>query len=224
LEKLLSQRVETVFARYSGVNIETSKNLGGVGALLMFISPLLGFVAPYVGLLGLVGFIMVLIALKGLGDYYSEGGIFNNALYGFMIGVIGSVVALGAFIASALATIADLGISDWMNASEWTTTLMTEAALDTIVKLIAAAVLALIILFVIVVLAAWFYRKSLNLLSTKSGVGMFGTAGLILLVGAFLTIVIIGFVLIWIAVILAAVAFFSIRSTPPTAPSPPQPP
>jgi uncharacterized membrane protein len=205
------------------MNLETSKNLGGVGAILMFISPLLTYVAPFAGLLGLIGFILVLIAFKGLGDYYSEGGIFNNALYGFMIGVVGSVVAVGAFIASALAALADLGISDWMNAAEWTEAFTAETALNTILELAGAAVLALVILFVVVVLTAWFYRSSLNLLSVKSGVGMFGTAGLILLIGAFLTIILIGFLLIWIAVILAAVAFFSIRRTPTEAPAPPQP-
>jgi uncharacterized membrane protein len=205
------------------MNLETSKNLGGVGAILMFISPLLTYVAAYAGLLGLIGFILVLIALKGLGDYYNEGGIFNNALYGFMIGVVGSVVAVGAFIASVLTILADIGIGDWMNVSEWTAAFTAGTAFDTILKLIGAVVIALLILFVAVVLTAWFYRKSLNLLSAKSEVGMFGTAGLILLIGAFLTIVIIGFLLIWIATILAAVAFFSIRRTSTEAPSPPQP-
>lgn len=205
------------------MDLETSKNLGGVGAILMFISPLLTYVAAYAGLLGLVGFILVLIALKGLGDYYGEGGIFSNALYGFMIGVVGGVVAVGALVASALAILADIGISDWMNVSEWTATFTAELAFDTILKVIGAVVITLLILFVTVVIAAWFYRKSLNSLSAKSGVGMFGTAGLILLIGAFLTIVLIGFVLIWIAVLLAAVAFFSIRRKATEAPSPPQP-
>ena len=206
------------------MDLETSKNLGGVGAILMFISPLLTYVAPYAGLLGLVGFILVLIALKGLGDYYNEGGIFNNALYGFMIGVVGGVVAVGAFVASVLTVLADIGISDWMNAGEWTAALtLPETAFDTILKLAGAVVIALLILFVAVVLTAWFYRKSLNSLSAKSGVGMFGTAGLILLIGAFLTIVFVGIVLIWIAVLLTAVAFFSIRRKATEAPSPPQP-
>lgn len=204
--------------------LETSKNLGGVGAILMFISPLLSYVAPYAGLLGLIGFIMVLIALKGLGDHYNEGGIFNNALYGFMIGVVGSVVAAGAFVASVLGILADIGISDWMNPSEWTAAFTAQTAFDTILKLAGAVIIALVILFVVVVLAAWLYRKSLNLLSARSGVSMFGTAGLILLIGAFLTIVIIGFLLIWIAVILVAVAFFSIRRASTEASSPPPPP
>ena len=205
------------------MDLETSKNLGGVGAILMFISPLLTYVALYAGLLGLVGFILVLIALKGLGDYYNEGGIFNNALYGFMIGVVGGVVAVGAFVASVLTILADIGISDWMNASEWTAAFTAGTAFDTILKLAGAVVIALLILFVVVVITAWFYRKSLDSLSAKSGVGMFGTAGLILLIGAFLTVVFIGFLLIWIAILLAAVAFFSIRRKTTESPSPPQP-
>ena len=207
------------------MDLTTNKNLGGVGAILMFISPLLTFVAPYAGLLGLIGFILVLISLKGLGDHYNEGGIFNNALYGFIAGIVGCVVSAGVFLATALTVIADLGISDWTNPNEWTAAFTGEAAFDTILKLAGAVIIALVILFVFVILTAWFYRKSLNLLSAKSGVGMFGTTGLILLIGAVLTIIAIGFLLIWIAVILLAVAFFSIRTTGgPTPEAPPPPP
>ena len=209
------------------MDLTTNKNLGGVGAILMFISPLLTFAAPYTGLLGLIGFILVLIALKGVGDYYNENGIFNNALYGFIVGIIGGVVSIAVFIGTALAIIADIGISDWMNPNEWTAAFTTEAVLDSLLTLLGAIVIAFVILFITIILTAWFYRKSLNLLSTKSGVGMFGTAGLILLIGAILTIVVIGLLLIWIALILLAVAFFSIKTTagpsPEAAPPPPPP-
>jgi len=209
------------------MDLTTNKNLGGVGAILMFISPLLTFAAPYTGLLGLIGFILVLIALKGVGDYYNENGIFNNALYGFIVGIIGGVVSIAVFIGTALAIIADIGISDWMNPNEWTAAFTTEAVLDSLLTLLGAIVIAFVILFITIILTAWFYRKSLNLLSTKSGVGMFGTTGLILLIGAILTIVVIGLLLIWIALILLAVAFFSIKTTagpsPEAAPPPPPP-
>jgi len=209
------------------MDLTTNKNLGGVGAILMFISPLLTFAAPYAGLLGLIGFILVLIALKGVGDYYNENGIFNNALYGFIVGIIGGVVSIAVFIGTALAIIADIGISDWMNPNEWTAAFTTEAVLDSLLTLLGAIVIAFVILFITIILTAWFYRKSLNLLSTKSGVGMFGTTGLILLIGAILTIVVIGLLLIWIALILLAVAFFSIKTTagpsPEAAPPPPPP-
>jgi len=72
--------------------------------------------------------------------------------------------------------------------------------------------LAVVVLFILLVIAAIFYRKSLNMLSSKSGVGMFSTAGLLLLIGAILTIIVIGIIIIWIAIILLAVAFFSIKT------------
>ena len=70
----------------------------------------------------------------------------------------------------------------------------------------------MVILFIFVVVAALFYRKSLNSLAQKTGVGLFGTTGLILLIGAVLTIIVIGFLLLWVAMILLTVAFFSIKT------------
>ena len=65
------------------MTLESSKNLGGVGALLIFITLPLLFL-PRVGgfalILPLIGTILLLVALKGFADYYREAGIFNNAL------------------------------------------------------------------------------------------------------------------------------------------------
>jgi len=91
--------------------------------------------------------------------------------------------------------------------------------------LIGSIIVAFVVAFVFVIVSAIFYRKSFNLLAAKSGVNMFGIAGLLLLIGAVLTIILVGFVLMWIAFILLAVGFFSIK-TPiteqtPAAPSSP---
>jgi len=70
--------------------IETSRILGGVGALLMFIG-----IFPYInyfGVVELVGLILVMVALYDLAGHYSERGIFNNVLYGLIIGIVGGVV------------------------------------------------------------------------------------------------------------------------------------
>ncbi len=202
------------------MDLQTSKNLGGVGALLLFIGPLLAYVNPLAGILSLIGFILVLIALKSFADRYNDSGIFNNALYGFITAVVGIVVAVGAFVATALAVITDLGITDWTSAAEWTEFTSSEAFLDSIFKLLGGVVVSVVILFVFAILTAWLYRGSLEKLASKSGVGMFGTAGLLLLIGAVLTIVLIGFLLIWISFLLIAIAFFSVR---PTAVEPPPP-
>ena len=62
---------------------------------------------------------------------------------------------------------------------------------------------------------AVYLRKSFDALANKTGNGMFKTAGLLLLIGAILTIVLIGLILIFVAWILLTVAFFSMPSTPP---------
>jgi len=208
------------------MTLESSKNLGGVGALLMVIGSL-GFLGAYTSILSLIGLILVLVALNGLANYYNERGIFNYALYGILTAIVGGVVT-GAIIVSALLDfLSDIGLSlakltDYTAFSQidW----QSIVTLDALRPFIAALVLGLVVLFVFVVVSAFLIRRSLNLTSAKTGVGMFSTAGLILLIGAFLTIIIIGFLLIWVAVILLIVAFFSIRAQPAAAPLPPAPP
>jgi uncharacterized membrane protein len=63
--------------------------------------------------------------------------------------------------------------------------------------------------------------RALGTLSTKSGVGLFSTAGLLLLIGAVLIVLFgIGLILIWISALLLAIAFFQLRAQqapPPTS-------
>jgi uncharacterized paraquat-inducible protein A len=87
----------------------------------------------------------------------------------------------------------------------------------------------LVIVFVFYLIAAMYFRRAFNILAQKSGEHMFETAGLLLWIGAILTIVFfIGLVLILVAWILATIAFFSIKVpsqqytyTPPTVATPP---
>jgi uncharacterized membrane protein len=208
------------------LNLETSKNLGGVGAILMFIGVLPLF--AYSGIISLVGLILVLIGLKGLADYYSEAGIFNNALYGVITAIVGGLVFVGVAFIALVDFLNELGltienVADWsaeLSAIDWTT-----MGFNIIGDFIAYIFLALIVLFVFVIITAIFLRKSFGLLSTKTGVGLFGTTGLLILIGAVLTIIAIGLFLIWIAMLILAVAFFSIKpqqaqpATPAAAPT-----
>ena len=70
------------------MNFYTSKNLSGVGAILVFVSFLaLPFSTAFGGFVALIGLILMLIGVKGLADYYREAGIFNNVLYGTIAGI-----------------------------------------------------------------------------------------------------------------------------------------
>ena len=58
--------------------------------------------------------------MKGLADYYNEGDIFNNALYGFLTTIVGGVVAVAVVVISVILTLSTL-ITDWTNPTEWET-------------------------------------------------------------------------------------------------------
>jgi uncharacterized membrane protein len=168
------------------MSLESNKTLGGIGAILLAI--------PF---LNLIGIILVLIAMKGMGDYYDDDEIFKNSLYGFIFGFVG-VIALVAVIlmfAFGFATISPfvtdsraIGISGF-----------------------GLFIIAFIVLYVFSLIGAIFYKKSLDILSEKSNEQIFGTAGLILLIGA--AIPLIGELLKFVAWILAAVGFFNIKKS-----------
>ena len=205
------------------MTLESSKNLGGIGAILMFIG-----VLPYInfyGVIELVGLILVLIAMKGLADYYKEAGIFNNALYAFILAIVGVVAFIAILFIAALGLLSQLGLSA-ANMADWATILSTYdwtgAGFNTLMNFAAYVIADLVVLFVFVLVTAIFLRKSLRLLSAKTGVGMFGTTGLILLIGAILTIIVIGILLIWVAMLILAVSFFSVRTQQAQPPPPTQ--
>lgn len=193
------------------MTLESSKTFGGVGAILIAIGSFV-FFSGFIGVLSLIGIILVLIAMKGLAEYYNERGIFNNALYGFIFGIIGGIVAIIIFITAFF-----VGISwETMNPSEfmipWT--------------FIGSLIIGWIALVTFLIIEAVFYRRSFTLLSKKSEEKTFDTAGLLLLIGAVLTIIVIGVIISIIAWILVAVGFFSLKPTkvqPEIAP-PPTPP
>jgi uncharacterized membrane protein len=197
---------------------DSSKTLGGIGALLIFIG-----VLPYVnyfGVIELIGAILVLIALHGLGSYYKEEGIFNNALYGIIAGIVGVVLAIVVGIAVILPDIKDFILKlfpswngDWSTLSSLSGMTPSTANIDfgDVIPFIVAAIVIIAILWVFGIISAFLVRRSLKQLSMKANVGLFSTAGLLLLIGAVLIIVGFGFLLIWIAILLVAIAFFTMH-------------
>lgn len=185
------------------MSLESGKTLGGLGALFMVIG-------SFVPFLSLVGIILLLVGLRRLADHYNENGIFQNALYGFIFGIVG--IFVGAFVLLSLIF-------------GFTVVTPTPSLADPI-AFFTGIIVALIVIFVFYLLTAIFYKKSFDMLSEKTSEKMFGTAGLLLLIGAVLTIIIIGFLLMFIAWILLTVSFFSIKNsaTQPSAPEVPPPP
>jgi uncharacterized membrane protein len=212
------------------MTLESAKYMGGVGSLLLVIGGIALFSNPFFALLGLVGFILILVALNGMASFYGDRGIFNNALYAFIAGIIGAVAFIGTLIVALLSFVANLPswAKPYVDAQDWQglSTAFQQHITDfssfwnTFSGIVLTLVVALIVLFVFLVVAFFFFRRSLGRLSTKTHVGLFGTAGLLMLIGAILTIILIGFLLIWIGLILLTIAFFSVREAAPTPAQP----
>ncbi|MEM4354049.1 MAG: DUF996 domain-containing protein [Candidatus Caldarchaeum sp.] len=89
-------------------------------------------------------------------------------------------------------------------------------------NLIFSILLALAVVWVFAVRSSLFLRKSLTLTGNRLGIGLFRTAGLLILIGTMLTIISVGAILALVAYIILAVAFFQIK--PDFQPPPPPPP
>jgi uncharacterized membrane protein len=67
----------------------------------------------------------------------------------------------------------------------------------------------LVILWIFIIVAAFFTWRSLKVVASKSTVGLFSNAALLLLAGALIPVF--GLILMWIAVLLMAIAFFQLK-------------
>ncbi len=207
------------------MNFETSKTLGGIGAILLFIGVFP--VINYYGILEFAGAILVLIALYGLANYYNDRAIFNNAIFGIIAAIVGIVIAGVVLVVTVLSSLKDLLLQvypDW-NGTDWSqlqnlTPNTTNIDPSAIFPFITGFLVILVIAWVFAIIASFFIRRSLKEVAIRSGTGLFATAGLLLLIGAFLTIIVFGIFLIWIAAIILAVAFFTLKHSEPVPPPP----
>ncbi|MEM2675243.1 MAG: DUF996 domain-containing protein [Candidatus Bathyarchaeia archaeon] len=202
------------------MSFESNRILGGVGALLMVIGAVGLFTSAYLLFLLFVGAVLVLIALKGFADHYQDGGIFNDALYGFIAAVVGivatvavAIILLSPLIAELAGAELDVGNPAAMQQ------IIRQIVMEHLQQILGASLGAYLVFVISMILSAILIKKSLDALSARSGEKMFGTAGLVWLIGGVLTIILIGLIVIWISWILMAVAFFSIK----TAQAPAQP-
>ena len=187
------------------------KTLGGVGSLLTLLA-----IIPTAGaVLSIIGLILTLIAVKYASDILGDAKIFTNMLYAVILGIIGLVVGV-ALVASAVFSVLGLG---FMSGGAMPSP-ATMAPGD-ILSLLGGILLGLLALWVCFILSSIFLRRSYTEMGKRLNVGLFGTGALLYLIGAALAIVLVGFVLIFIADILFLVAFFSIDTQAVPAPAPP---
>jgi uncharacterized membrane protein len=127
------------------------------------------------------------------------GSIFNNMLIAVVLSIIGTIVSTVVVLATLFQFI---GIRSTFTPS-------TAPPTD-FLALLASVVQGLIIGWVFFIIASIFLKKSYDSIALKTNIGTFRTTGLLFLVGAITTIILVGFFILLVASVLQIVAFFSI--------------
>jgi uncharacterized membrane protein len=178
-------------------SFEHSKTLAGVGSILL----LLG-VVPYAGwVLAIVGVVLLVMGMKELSKYYQDENVYKNTLTGVKFYVVAVVAAAAAIVAIMI----DIALATNFKFTNLVPTVGFGIG-------VAALLAGLVVAFVFYILAASHLKRALDSLAQKSGEASFTTAGTLLWLGAILTIVLVGLVLIFVAWIFATMGFFSMKS------------
>jgi uncharacterized membrane protein len=193
-----------------------AKILGGIGALLSLLT-----VVPTVGMIiGLVGLILVFIAVKYIAEETKDHSIFQNYLMNFIF----NIIAIGAVVGIMIMAFGVSGGMSWVNAIQGQNITDFNSFWNSFGTMFVGCALALLVAWVILIIGALYLRKSYNSIAEHTKVDLFKTTGLVNLIGAATLIIIIGAFIIIIARILEIVSYFSLPENLPQAPTPPVPP
>ena len=191
--------------------LNNAKVFGGIGAILSLIG---GFV-PYIGfVLSIAGLVLVFVAVKYIANETKDGAIFTNYLYSFIlwiVTIIAVVAILGATIGAAIFS------SEVWNWEE------DEPDEDEILGFGATICMgfvgALIVGWILAIFASLYLRKSYNSIAKHTQVDLFRTTGTLNFIGAITLIIVIGAIILLIARIVEALAYFSLPDDLPITPT-----
>lgn len=194
------------------------KTFGGIGAILTLLLPV-----PTVGIfISAAGFILTLIAVKYASDLLGDRSIMNDMTFSIVMAVVGVVVGFGVIIGGVLNALASYfpGFT-FANAANYFGPAFDPASVPMTAWMGLAGwlIVGLGVIWGMLTVSGVFFRRGFDQMGRKLNITMFGTAGLIFLIGAATTIIFVGFLLIPIALILLAVAFFSINDAAPVTAS-----
>lgn len=188
------------------MNLETAKILGIIGAILNIIGIFTG------GYASIVGFILILLAVYGVSSATNRPDIFKNYIIAFVMNVIGLIVAIVGIIGTIMGSIG------FMHGGSPGT--MPEAG---IISLLMGLIVWFIVLWIFLVIGTYFLRKSYKGIAEVLNHGLFSTTGTLYFIGGILTIVLIGFLIILVAVIVELVAWATMSTKKPSTGEQPPP-
>jgi len=175
--------------------IKSAGTLGLVGVILMLVG-----LIPQAGILSIIGLILVLIALNKLSKAYNNETIWRNALYGFIMGIVGAVVLVFAVFAYLMPMLA-LHVPPMIAPSPY--------GFGT--SLLVFFIILWIIAYVFALLEYRFFRDAYRELARSSGINDFNDAAKWYWYGALLFIILVGAILILIGHVYALLGYNKLR-------------
>lgn len=176
------------------MDAETAKILAGVGAIL-------AAVGAFEHIVGIIGVILMLVGLISLADIFGDQKMRSDSVMWFIYAIIAFLVLTigGALSLFPLFSLMEFALSPPGGFGHM-------ALLGIVVFIIV-----LVIAFVFFLLSADKFKSVMAALGQRTGESLFGTAGTLYYWGAVLTIVIVGAVLLFVALILAGIAFLTAK-------------
>ena len=152
-----------------------------------------GGILVFFPFVSLVGWILILLATKEISETVQDKSIFDDALLAAITAIIGAVVFVAFIVTGSIAGLFTFGFG-------FPRFLLFFGILGAF--------------WVLTVISAIFLKRSYEKISQRLNVSAFATTGLLYLIGAALTIVFIGFLILLVALIFQVVAYFSIQDRP----------
>jgi len=195
----------------------TSKVLAAIGSILLCLS--------FIPIIGIIGIILMFSGIRGIAEHYRDGNIYRNAFTGTIFGAIGlSIIGINEFISY----ITDISVTDIISRILNIGQLFNQSTgiFDMQYHVFNNPYFLpfLAIVFIFNLLMAIYFKKAFQDIAKRSGERLFNAAGTMMIIGAILTIAFFtGLVLIYIAFIIAAAAFCTIKTKQfTTTTTPPQ--
>ncbi len=186
--------------------LSEAKVMGGIGAILVILTaiPDYGFV------LGIAGLVLILVAISVISREVNDRRIFSDMLMSVILAIV-ALIILGIAVAAAVFSLIGLG-----NFTGPDFVPGPNVQPGDFIAFFVALIPALLAIWVLFIVSAVFIRRSLDSMGKKLNVRLFGTAGLLYLIGAATIIIGVGIILIFVSEILLAIAFFTIETAAPS--------
>jgi uncharacterized membrane protein len=198
--------------------LSQAKTFGGIGSILVLLAPV-----PFFGwILAIAGLVLTLVAVKYISDILRDQSIMNTMVISIVAAIAGIVVGFFIVLGSFMRFI---GLNNLVGPDYFGPPFPTNVPTNDLIGLITSVLAGLAVMWALLIVSGVYLHRGYSKIGSALNVGMFGTAGLLFLIGAATLILFVGFLLIPVALILLTIAFFSMNENAPglTQSSPVQP-